>query len=449
MVIKLLKLTLLFQIPCEDQCLDSFWPPEPLCLLGPDPTPHKVLGEFWKTRVMHNFGPTLSLSSKVPVWRKLMPVTILPVPWPICCCCCCCCCWESPRMKKHEVLVRTVFFLRMLQGGLRWMSPNWFFLKQHHPRDWTWWKFTLFGCVIRGYIVIYRYLFTYSKASTMPNRQLLLKTSLPDVWKQRKCRGVSRLSYGTLWRCHMPGYTETAVCYTDPQRNAVFNGLIFCRCWMMFGVPIQPYLLPPINQGDRIETWPKKACNKQKTVQRLRSWWLGGRLGQGAALSVVNTDNHILDLPPQPRIPVANEGLVVAKWFLEFFVPVWKMRWWRAVISSEKIKGKDSNFFTDNSRLRYDEHADDAKDNSSHNHDIHGTGVFPYIYHKISLSWRKIYHISWHGSWASKSRCAGALLLELWKTPWPQSPSLKGNTRYSSLKLSNMLHVCNISLHVA
>ena len=64
-VIKLLKLTLLFQIPCEDQCLDFFWPPEPLGLLGPDPTPHKVLGEFWKTRVMHNFGPTLSLSSKV------------------------------------------------------------------------------------------------------------------------------------------------------------------------------------------------------------------------------------------------------------------------------------------------------------------------------------------------------------------------------------------------
>lgn len=71
----------------------------------------------------------------------------------------------------------------------------------------------------------------------------------------------------------------------------------------MFGVPIQPYLLPPINQGDRIETWPKKACNnKQKTVQRLRSWWLGGRLGQGAAaLSVVNTDNHILDLLPPTK----------------------------------------------------------------------------------------------------------------------------------------------------
>lgn len=27
------------------------------------------------------------------------------------------------------------------------------FFKQHHPRDWTWWKFTLFGCVIRGYRV--------------------------------------------------------------------------------------------------------------------------------------------------------------------------------------------------------------------------------------------------------------------------------------------------------
>ena len=125
----------------------------------------------------------------------------------------------------------------------------------------------------------------------MPNRQLLLKTSLPDVGKQ----------YGTLWRCHMPDYTETAACYTTPQRNAVFNGLIFCRCWMMFGVPIQPYLLPPINQGDRIE----------KTIQRLRSWWLGGRLGQGAAALSVVKGNHILDLPPQPRIPVANEGLVV------------------------------------------------------------------------------------------------------------------------------------------
>ena len=206
-------------------------------------------------------------------------------------------------MTKHEVLVRTVFFPEDATGWFAMNVSKLFFFKQHHARDWTWWKFTLFGCVIREYIMIYRYLFTYSKASTMPNRQLLLKTSLPDVGKQRKCRGFSRLSYGTLWRCHMPDYTETAACYTAPQRNAVFNGLIFCRCWMMFGVPIQPSLLPPINQGDRIEAWPKKACNnKQKTVQRLRSWWLGGRLGQGAAaLSVVNTDNHILDLLPPTK----------------------------------------------------------------------------------------------------------------------------------------------------
>lgn len=194
------------------------------------------------------------------------------------------------------------FFLRMLQGGLQWMSPNCFFLNSTTPETEHDGNSLCLGVWSggTGYIMIYRYVFTYSKASTMPNRQLLLKTSLPDVGKQRKCRGFSRLSYGTLWRCHMPDYTETAACYTAPQRNAVFHGLIFCRCWMMFGVPIQPYLLPPINQGDRIETWPKKACNnKQKTVQWLRSWWLGGRLGQGAAaLSVVNTDNHILDLPP-------------------------------------------------------------------------------------------------------------------------------------------------------
>lgn len=221
-------------------------------------------------------------------------------------CCCCCCCakgvGKSPRMEKHEVLVRTVFFPEDAAGWFAMNVSKLFFLNSTTPETEHDGNSLCLGVWSggTGYIMIYRYVFTYSKASTMPNRQLLLKTSLPDVGKQRKCRGFSRLSYGTLWRCHMPDYTETAACYTAPQRNAVFHGLIFCRCWMMFGVPIQPYLLPPINQGDRIETWPKKACNnKQKTVQWLRSWWLGGRLGQGAAaLSVVNTDNHILDLPP-------------------------------------------------------------------------------------------------------------------------------------------------------
>ena len=73
----------------------------------------------------------------------------------------------------------------------------------------------------------------YTKASTMPNRQLLFKRFTRRCKKTRKVSMLFQANMGRYWRCHITGYTETAVFYT-----AALTGKTQCSytAWFSVGV---------------------------------------------------------------------------------------------------------------------------------------------------------------------------------------------------------------------